>query len=150
MVGTSTLTDQNPIHLATCAGSGPFCLQRQPYLQGVRHWANQRGERTKHGNLKPSAVPESVRAVHDEGHAADPTFGDELPLSPAQSKSAGTIDLAIAADEPEQVIRYLIVAAQEWIDASENTEKWKAIIAQLAVLAETARAIERASVTQGC
>ena len=28
----------------------------------------------------------------------------------------------------------LIVAAQEWIDASENTEKWKAIIAQLAVL----------------
>ena len=95
-------------------------------------------------------MPESVRAVHDEGHAADPTFGDELPLSPAQSKSAGTIDLAIAADEPEQVIRYLIVAAQEWIDASENTEKWKAIIAQLAVLAETARAIERASVTQGC
>ena len=83
---------------------------------------------------EPSAVPESVRAVHDEGHAGDPTFGDELPLSPAQSKSAGTIDLAIAADEPEQVIRYLIVAAQEWIDASENTEKWKAIIAQLAVL----------------
>ena len=95
-------------------------------------------------------MPESVRAVHDEGHAGDPTFGDELPLSPAQSKSAGTIDLAIAADEPEQVIRYLIVAAQEWIDASENTEKWKAIIAQLAVLAETTRAIERASVTQGC
>ena len=42
--------------------------------------------------------------------------------------------MAIAADEPEQVIRYLIVAANEWIDASENTEKWKAIIAQLAVL----------------
>jgi hypothetical protein len=83
---------------------------------------------------EPSAVPESVRAVHNEGHAGDPTFGDELPLSPAQSKSAGTIDLAISADEPEQVIRYLIVAANEWIDASENTEKWKAIIAQLAVL----------------
>ena len=82
-----------------------------------------------------SAVPESVRAVHEQGRdSADPTFGDELPLSPAQSKSAGTIDLAIAADEPEQVIRYLIIAAQEWIDASENTEKWKAIIAQLAVL----------------
>ena len=79
-----------------------------------------------------SAVPEGARA--SEGSAADPTFGDELPLSPAQSKSAGTLDLAIAADEPEQVIRYLIVAAQEWINASENTEKWKAIIAQLAVL----------------
>ena len=81
---------------------------------------------------EPSAVPEGARA--SEGSAADPTFGDELPLSPAQSKSAGTIDLAIAADEPEQVIRYLIVAAQEWINASENTEKWKAIIAQLCVL----------------
>ena len=81
-----------------------------------------------------SAVPESVRAVHDEGHAGDSTFGDELPLSPSQSKSAGTIDLAVSLDEPEQVIRMLIVAANEWIDASENTEKWKAIIAQLAVL----------------
>jgi hypothetical protein len=92
------------------------------------------GRENESRESEPSAVPESVRAVHDEGHAGDPTFGDELPLSPAQSKSAGTIDLAIAADEPEQVIRYLIVAAQEWIDASENTEKWKAIIAQLAVL----------------
>ena len=82
-----------------------------------------------------SAVPESVRAVHESGRdSGDPAFGDELPLSPAQSKSAGTIDLAIAADEPEQAVRYLVVAAQEWIDASENTEKWKAVIAQLAVL----------------
>ena len=38
------------------------------------------------------------------------------------------------ADEPEQAIRMLIVAANEWLDASENTEKWQAIIAQLAVL----------------
>ena len=81
-----------------------------------------------------SAVPESVRTVHDEGHAGDFSFSGELQALQPRGQSTGTIDLAIAADEPEQVIRYLIVAANEWIDASENTEKWKAIIAQLAVL----------------
>ena len=81
-----------------------------------------------------SAVPESVRAVHDEGHAGDFSFSGELQALQPRGQSTGTLDLAAAADEPEQLVRYLIVAANEWIGASENTEKWKAIVAQLAVL----------------
>ena len=104
-------------------------------MQAMSTLGESTGREDEDRQPEASAVPESVRAVHESGRdSADPAFGDELPLSPAQSKSAGTIDLAIAADEPEQVIRYLIVAANEWLDASENHEKWKAIIAQLAVL----------------
>lgn len=78
------------------------------------------------------AVPEGARA--SEGSAANPTFGDELQTFRPRREPAGSIDLACIADEPEQAIRMLIAAANEWIDASENTEKWKVIIAQLAVL----------------
>ena len=74
-----------------------------------------------------SAVPESVRAVHD-GDAADPAFGGELSVFPARSKSAGTLDLAVATDEPEQLIRYLAIAAREQIGFSDNDAKWKVLL----------------------
>ena len=80
------------------------------------------------------AVPEGDSDVHDDGHAADPAFGDELQAFRPRREPTGSIDLACVADEPEQAIRMLIVAANEWVDASENTDKWKAVIAQLAVL----------------
>ena len=80
------------------------------------------------------AVPEGDSDVHEDGHAADPAQRDELQTFRPRRESTGSIDLAVIADEPEQAIRMLIVAAKEWIDASENHEKWQAIIAQLCVL----------------
>ena len=102
-----------------------------PRMSGVVKptWREDEG-----GEPEASAVPESVRSVHDEGHAADPTFGDELQTFRPRRESTGSIDLACVADEPEQAIRMLIAAAREWINASENTEKWQAVVAQLAVL----------------
>ena len=82
-----------------------------------------------------SAVPESVRAVHD-GDAADPAFGGELSVFPARSKSAGTLDLAVATDEPEQLIRYLAIAAREHIGFSENDAKWKILLGHFAQAAK--------------
>ena len=82
-----------------------------------------------------SAVPESVRAVHD-GDAADPAFSDELPVFPARSKSAGTLDLAVATDEPEQLVRYLVMAAQEHIGFSEHDAKWKILLGHFAQAAK--------------
>ena len=82
-----------------------------------------------------SAMPEGADAVVQSGRdSTDPAFGDELQAFRPRREPTGSIDLAVIADEPEQVIRMLIVAANEWLDASENTEKWQAIIAQLAVL----------------
>ena len=65
-----------------------------------------------------------------EGHTADPAFGERLPPLPGQPKSAGdlSLDLAAALDEPEQLIRMLIVAAQEHVGYSENGPKWAVII----------------------
>ena len=81
------------------------------------------------------AVPEGDSDVHEPGRdSADPAQRDELQTFRPRREPTGSIDLAVIADEPEQAIRMLIVAANEWLDASENHEKWKAIIAQLAVL----------------
>lgn len=88
------------------------------------------------GQSGASAVPESVKHLHEPGHAADPTFGDELPVFPPSSKSAGTLDLAVAADEPEQLVRYLIMAAQEHIGFSENESKWKILLGHFAQAAK--------------
>ena len=74
------------------------------------------------------AVPESVRALHEQGSAADPAHGDELPVFPGQPASAGTLDLAAAADEPMQLIRYLVVAANEHIGFSEHEEEWTILL----------------------
>ena len=39
-----------------------------------------------------------------------------------------SLDLAAALDEPEQLIRHLIAAAQEHFGASENEAKWKVVL----------------------
>ena len=96
-----------------------------------------------------SAVPESVRAVHD-GDAGDPSFSDELPVFPARSKSAGTLDLAVATDEPEQLVRYLVMAAQEHIGFSENTEKWKIVLGSPRQSAGRARSTQRPKGSKPC
>lgn len=94
------------------------------------------GREDEAGSAAASAVPESVKHLHEPGHAADPTFGDELPVFPSQSKSAGTLDLAVATDEPEQLVRYLIMAAQEHIGFSENEPKWKILLGHFAQAAK--------------
>lgn len=83
------------------------------------------------------AVPESVRTLHEPGeHTTYTELGDELPVFPRGSKSAGTLDLAAMNNEPEQLVRYLIIAAQEWIGFSDNDGKWKVILGHLAAAAK--------------
>ena len=96
--------------------------------------AKSTGGTDEGGESESGAVPEGDSDVHEDGHAADPAQRDELQTFRPRRESTGSIDLAVIADEPEQAIRMLIVAANEWLDASENTEKWQAIIAQLCVL----------------
>ena len=74
-----------------------------------------------------SAVPESVRAVHD-GDAADPAFGGELSVFPGGASATRTLDLAVLNNEPEQLIRYLAIAAREQIGFSDNDAKWKVLL----------------------
>lgn len=54
--------------------------------------------------------------------------GAELKLSPPNRKSAGSLDLAAANDEPTQLIRMLIVAAREHVGESEHNAEWKALL----------------------
>ena len=102
-------------------------------MQELRPLGEQESGEGQAPQPEASAVPESIRAVHEQGRdSADPAFGDELSLFPGQSKSTGTLDLAAVNDEPEQLVRNLIVAANEWIDSSENSDKWKVILGHLA------------------
>jgi hypothetical protein len=66
----------------------------------------------------------------DVGSAADSALGDRLPPLPGQPKSAGdlSLDLAAALDEPEQLVRCLVIAAQEHVGYSENSDKWKVVL----------------------
>lgn len=73
-----------------------------------------------------SALPEGV--AEPEGSTADPAYGDELQTFPPIRQSAGTLDLACANDEPTQLIRYLIVAAQENTTHSEHVDEWKVLL----------------------
>ena len=97
--------------------------------------AKSTGGTDEGGESESGAAPEGNSDVSGElAAAADPAHRDELQTFRPRRESTGSIDLAVIADEPEQAIRMLIVAAKEWIDASDNTEKWQAIIAQLCVL----------------
>jgi hypothetical protein len=83
------------------------------------------------------AVPESVRTLHEPGRDTTYTeLGDELPLLRSRRESAGALDLAASLDEPEQLIRHLIVAAQEHIGFSENEAKWKVVLGHAAAAAK--------------
>lgn len=82
--------------------------------------------REDEGDAGAGPVPEGSAGV--EGSAADSAYGDELPPFPPGRKSAGTLDLAAANDEPTQLIRMLIVAAHEHIDESENSDQWKVLL----------------------
>ena len=148
MIGSQFLTDPNFIHLATEPGQAHFASDTSHTCRECGHWANQRGERAKHGILKPARCRKALEHLRDPPPI--PHSATNCRHFPGRRRSTGPIDLAIQLDEPEQAIRLLIEAANEWIDASENTEKWKATVAQLAVLQKQLRAIEQASVTQGC
>jgi hypothetical protein len=82
------------------------------------------------------ALPEG--AAVDEGSAADSAQRGRLPPLPGQPKSAGdlSLDLAASLDEPEQLVRMLIVAAQEHVGYSENTDKWKVVLGHAAQAAK--------------
>jgi hypothetical protein len=82
------------------------------------------------------ALPEGARV--DEGSAADPAQRERVPPLPGRRQSAGdmSLDLAAAADEPEQLVRYLIMAVQEHIGYSENSSKWMVILTHLALANE--------------
>jgi hypothetical protein len=79
------------------------------------------------------AGPLSADAAMVEGSAADPAPRKSVPAFRARGGAAGdlSLDLAAAADEPEQLVRMLIVAATEHINYSENEEKWKVILGHL-------------------
>ena len=146
---TVILTDPNFIHLATEPGQAHFA-STPTILAGSVCIGQSTGREDEARDPEASAVPESVRAVHDEGHAADPTFGDELPLSPAQSKSAGTIDLAIAARRARAGDSLSDRRRQRMDRRLREHREMESDHRPARGLAETTRAIERASVTQGC
>jgi hypothetical protein len=68
----------------------------------------------------------------DEGLPPDPTFGERVPLLHERRRATGDLDLAAAMDEPEQLVRLLIVAAQEHIGFSLNEAKWKIVLGHAA------------------
>jgi len=82
------------------------------------------------------ALPEG--AASDEGSAADSAYSDELSALHRKSKPSGdlSLDLAASLDEPEQLVRMLIVAAQEHVGYSENTDKWKVVLGHAAQAAK--------------
>jgi hypothetical protein len=90
------------------------------------------GREDEIGDTDSSAVPESVRAVHEQGDAPDPSFSDRLSSFSSRRESTGALDLAAALDEPEQLIRYLIIACQEHVGYSQNSAKWMVILGHLA------------------
>jgi len=51
-----------------------------------------------------------------------------------------TLDLAALMDEPEQLVRHLIVACQEHVGFSQNSKKWMVILGHVA---SAARELER-------
>ena len=53
MIGTSYLTESNPVYLATEPGQAHFAIGPHTCRE-CEHWANQSGERTREGNLKPA------------------------------------------------------------------------------------------------
>jgi hypothetical protein len=90
------------------------------------------------GPTKIGTVPEG--AEYDAEFAADPPFSDRLSALRSRRESAGALDLAAALDEPEQLIRYLVIAAQEHIGFSQNEAKWKVILGHAA---QAAKELER-------
>ena len=87
-------------------------------------------------DAEAGAVPNN--AAMAEGSAADLTYGDELSTLQSKRKSTGdmSLDLAAALDEPEQLVRHLIMAANEHIGFSENEAKWKVVLGHAAAAAK--------------
>jgi hypothetical protein len=54
MVGSKHLTEPNFNHLATEPGQAHFASDTSHTCRECEHWANQRGERTRIGLLKPA------------------------------------------------------------------------------------------------
>lgn len=87
------------------------------------------------GSVGEGALSEGA-AMAGTDDSADSPFGDRVPPLRGRPSAAGTLDLAAALDEPEQLIRYLIVAAQEHIGFSENSDKWKILLGHVASAAK--------------
>ena len=75
------------------------------------------------------ALPEG-HAADGSGYDTDPSQRQRVPPLPGQPRAAGdmSLDMAAALDEPEQLVRHLVIAAQEHIGASENEAKWKVVL----------------------
>ena len=94
------------------------------------------GREDELGDPEGGAVPEGADLA--EGHTSDPAHSESLPPLPGRPKSSGdlSLDLAAALDEPEQLVRMLIVAAQEHVGYSENGPKWAVIVNHAAAAAK--------------
>ena len=82
------------------------------------------------------ALPEGARL--DQGSGPGAAQRDELSSFRGRAKSAGdlSLDLACAMDEPEQLVRSLMLAAHEQIGFSLNEAKWKVILGHVSKASE--------------
>ena len=65
MIGSQFLTDSNLSHLATEPGQAHFASNANHTCRECLHWANQRGERAKHGILKPARCRKALEHLKD-------------------------------------------------------------------------------------
>ena len=87
--------------------------------------AEPEGRAGPEGASEAGALPEGFD--NDAGGSSASSREGVPTFSPGR-KSAGSLDLAVATDEPFLLIKMLVVAAQDTVDFSERSEEWKILL----------------------
>jgi hypothetical protein len=80
------------------------------------------GREGQAGPAEGGALPEG--AAKPEGPATDSAQRDRVPPFRGQSQSAGSLDVLVSLDEPEQLIRELKSIAESY---PKTDERWEGI-----------------------
>jgi hypothetical protein len=94
------------------------------------------GREDEIGDTDAGPVPEGFGSP--DGPAGGAARRDRLSSLRGRTQPTGdmSLDLAAALDEPEQLVRHLIIAAQDHVGYSENEAKWKVVLGHAASAAK--------------